>query len=135
MTSKASQIFEMPEGGVDEIFGTTQEELEERRRRIAAGLGIPPEYFEHTAEALEWLEGLTRGWLERERMSIGRVIHIEKRGLRVRVGGDESGISITVHCAGSGGGLITVPPRLRSKLADSLEAVVRELRRWDEGEQ
>jgi hypothetical protein len=65
---------------------------------------------------------------------VSRVINIEKRGLRVRVAGDETGVSITVHCAGQGGGLITVPLRFRTKLADSLEAVAQELRRWDEGE-
>lgn len=63
-----------------------------------------------------------------------RVIKIEKRGLHLRAWGDETGTSIVVSCAGSGGGLITVPSSLRSKLADSLEALVKELRRWNEGE-
>lgn len=65
-------------------------------------------------------------------MGTERVIEIERQGFRLRAVGDESRIAIAVHCGGPGGGLVTVPTRLRGKLADGLEALAKELRRWDE---
>ena len=44
-----------PQGCADEIFVMTQEEIEEHRRRLAAGFQIPLKYLEPHPGVSEWL--------------------------------------------------------------------------------
>jgi hypothetical protein len=55
-------------------------------------------------------------------------VKIEKLGLHLHFWEDETRVSVSVTCAGSGGGLVTVPARLRGRLAEALEAVSEQLR-------
>lgn len=61
-------------------------------------------------------------------MGDSRSVKIEKLGLRLHFWEDETRVSVSVNCAGTGGGLITVPAHLRRRLAEALEAVAEQLR-------